>query len=293
MQNEQHAERLRQRGLALVRSEQYDDAITLYDEAMLVVESEELRELLTINKADAMIAIERDGAEVRALPGILMRRRNPHHTFYAAYALMFKHRLTRDVKRALFYGEIALEVAREMDNSMRVVQALNDLGVLYESDSQFARAVEVFEEASTLVSSIEDENDRRYAQAAVRANSAYSLMLLGRGDEGIAIVHSVIDDPEGATIPLGDCYLGLCFAYLERDQLDRAEYYGRLGLDAAADPRQTRNSLYLLGEVAYHRGDFAGAERWFSELARFYPNFPNLTQLLLAVDLRSMIHLYL
>jgi tetratricopeptide (TPR) repeat protein len=291
--NEQHVEELRQRALALVRREKYEDAIALYDEAMLLADGEELRELLTINKADAMIAVERDGAEVRALPGILMRRRNAHHTFYAAYALMFKFRLARDVKRALFYGEIALEVARGMDNPLRVVQALNDLGVLYESDSQFEQAVATFAEAMALTPQIEDAEERRFSESAIRANTSYSMILLGRAEEGVAMLHSVVEDPAGAPVPLGDCYLGLCFAHLERNELDRADHYGRLGLQHAADPRQTRNSLYLLGEVAYHRGDFAEAERWFSELARFYPNFPNLTQLLLAVDLRGMIHLYI
>src|SRR5687768_14858222 len=105
---ERHEE-LRQLALAHVRSGEIEDALPLYDEARTFAPNDETRELITINKADALIALERGGPEVNALPGILMRRRNLHHTFLAAYALMFKHRLASDLKRGSFYGQVALD----------------------------------------------------------------------------------------------------------------------------------------------------------------------------------------
>ena len=78
---------------------------------------------------------------------ILMRRRNPHHTFLAAYALMYKHRLANELKRAIFYGQIALEAAKEANRRSGSWRVLNELGIIYEIDSQFAKAIECFEQA--------------------------------------------------------------------------------------------------------------------------------------------------
>ena len=110
-------EELRQQALAKVRSEEFDDALAMYDEALTLATDEEVRELITINKGHALIAAERTGPEVKALPMILMRRRNAHHTFLSAYALMYTHRLTNESKRAIFYGQIALEAATQAEQT--------------------------------------------------------------------------------------------------------------------------------------------------------------------------------
>src|SRR3954447_12662942 len=102
-----HAEELRMAAFARVREDRGEEALVLFDEALSVAVDDEQRELITINKADAMIALERSGPEVAELPRILMRRRNLHHSFLAAYALMFKHRLQNELKRGIFYGELA------------------------------------------------------------------------------------------------------------------------------------------------------------------------------------------
>ncbi|MGZ5495068.1 MAG: hypothetical protein ACXWHG_15805, partial [Thermoanaerobaculia bacterium] len=107
------AEDLRKRALALHRSGQLEEALSLYDEALTVTSGDEKRELITINKADVLIELQRAGAEVQALPAILMRRRNPHHTFLASYQMMFKHRMAGEMERAIFYGQIAHNVAIE------------------------------------------------------------------------------------------------------------------------------------------------------------------------------------
>src|SRR5882672_5333077 len=96
------AEELRQAALAKVRSGALEEALDLYDAARAVATDDNVRELLTINKADALIALDRTGPEVQALPAILMRRRNPRNSFLAAYALLYKHRSSGEIKRAMF-----------------------------------------------------------------------------------------------------------------------------------------------------------------------------------------------
>src|SRR5688572_28853408 len=142
---DQHAgrvEALRQAALASVRAGDFEDALTQYDEALSVATDDEVRELITINKADAMIALERTGPEVHELPRVIMRRRNLRHVYLAAYALQYKYRLENDLKRAMFYGQLALRTAEEANEPAWRRLVLLELGNIYELDSQIATAIE-------------------------------------------------------------------------------------------------------------------------------------------------------
>src|SRR4051794_33516677 len=130
-------EELRNAAIAKHRTEQFDEALVLFDEALALTEDEETRELITINKAHAMIGAQRGGPEVQTLPMVLMRRRNPRHTFLAAYALLYKHRLSGETKRSIFYGQQAATAARETGRGLWELAALNELGIAYEIDSMF------------------------------------------------------------------------------------------------------------------------------------------------------------
>lgn len=286
---EMRAEALRQEALLKVRSEKFDEALALYDEALSLSVDEEARELITINKADALIATEQSGPEVQQLPTILMRRRNLHHTFLAAYALMYKHRLQSERKRAIFYGQVALDAANEKDESFWKLAAINELGIIYESDSQFGRSIECFEEALTIIDRISNGDDQSFGRAAVVKNLAYSKLQVGDIGEAVEMIHGVIGDLQ-APSAVADANLDLCYGYLDLGDFDRARHHGELGLSQALEPRQVRNAHYLLGEVAFKGGDIATAEMHFEELARHYPQFRNLKSLLFAIDLRSMVN---
>ena len=282
-------EELRKAGQQKVRAEQYEAAIALYDEALALVTDEEQRELLTINKADAMIALGVTGSEVQQLPSIALRRRNLHHTLLAAYALMFKYRTSGDIKRALFYGQVALGAATEADNASWKVGVYNDLAIVSEMDSQFEKAIEYLESARELLPSVEDDAERELNEAAILPNLAYNKMLVGETKEGLRMMHEVLDriqSPSG----LADSHIALCYGYLDLEMYDEALKYGQIGLALATSPREIRNAHYLVGEAAYKGGDVAAAEEHFDELAKFYPEFHNLKSLLFAIDLRSMVN---
>src|SRR6476469_51392 len=165
---------LRQAALAKARNEEFDEAIALYDEALATVTDDEMRELLTINKADALIALSRSGPEVQQLPAILMRRRNHHHTFLAAYALMYKHRLQNEPKRGIFYGQVAIDAATAASEPMWKLGALNELGIIYESDSQFSSSIDCFRQALELIDAVSDRDDQSFGRVAIVQNLAYS-----------------------------------------------------------------------------------------------------------------------
>jgi tetratricopeptide (TPR) repeat protein len=285
-------ETLRQEALAKVRSEEFDEALAMYDEALVLAEDEEVRELLTINKGHALIAAERTGPEVKALPMILMRRRNPHHTFLSSYALMYTHRLTSETKRAIFYGQIALEAANQAEQTFWKLAALNELGMVYELDSQFGKAIECFEQALTCLEQVDDQADHSFSQIAIIGNLGYNKLINGDTKEGLRLLHSVIDKISSQHLQ-ADAYVDLCYGYLDLEQYETARAYGETSLRLACEPRQIRNAHYLLGEAAYKMGDIDAAEQHFEELARYYPQFRHLKSLLFAIDLRSMINLKL
>jgi tetratricopeptide (TPR) repeat protein len=287
-------EELRQRALEQVRSENFDEALALYDEALALADDEEVHELITINKAHALIAAERSGPEVKTLPLILMRRRNAHHTFLAAYALMYTHRLTSESKRAIFYGQIALEAATEAGQILWKVAVLNEIGILYETDSQFAKAIESFNQALAYVDEGEanDPAAQSFSRLQLIQNLGDSTLLAGNSKEGIRLILSVVDSIRSTRLK-SDAYGNLAYGYLDLGDFEKARSYGEQALEFACEERQVRNAHYLIGEAAYKAGDVDAAEEHFEELARFYPQFRHLKSLLFALDLRSMINLKL
>jgi tetratricopeptide (TPR) repeat protein len=285
-------EELRQSALAKVRAGALEEALATYDDAFALARDDETRELITINKADAMIALERSGPEVQALPTIVMRRRNLRHVYLAAYALVFKYRTENELKRATFYGQLALQTAEEAGEPVWKVLALNELGSIYDMDSKFDRAIECGQQAVDLIEGFDNRSEHQFVYALALENLGASKVLNDEFEEGIALIEKAVPSIASPT-HLAEAYVDLCFGYLGLDNLERARHFGETGLQLATEPRQIRNAHYLLGEVAYKSGDIALAEVHFDHLAKFYPDFQHLKTLLFAIDLRSMVNLKL
>jgi tetratricopeptide (TPR) repeat protein len=286
------AEELRREALSKVRSGEVEDALALYDSALALAEDEESRELIVINKADAMIAIERSGPEVQSLPTVVMRRRNLRHVYLAAYALVFKYRIEKELKRATFYAQLALQTAEEANEVLWKIGALNELGSIYDADSKFDKAIECGEQAVALIEQLENPEEHRLAYGLAVENLGASRLLSDQFQEGIALIEKALPFI-ASPMHVAEAYIDLCFGYLGLENLERAWHFGQAGLDLATESRQIRNGHYLLGEIAYKMGDIALAEFHFDKLAAFYPDFRHLKSLLFAIDLRSIVNLKL
>ena len=286
------AEELRRAALAKVRAGEVEQALDVYDAAFELAGDEEARELITINKADAMIAIERSGPEVQALPTIVMRRRNLRHVYLAAYALVFKYRMEKELGRATFYAQLAYQTAEEASEPLWKVLALNELGSISDMDSKFEKAIECGEQALALLGELKDRREHDFIYALTLENLGASKLLNNQFEEGVALIEKALPS---ITSPmyLAEAFIDLCFGYLGLENLERARQFGQTALESASEPRQIRNAHYLLGEVAYKMGDIELAEFHFDKLAAFYPEFRNLKSLLFAIDLRSMVNIKL
>ena len=285
-------ERLRLEALSQVRAGEIEQALSTYDAALSLATDDETRELITINKADAMIAIERSGPEVQSLPMVVMRRRSLRHVYLAAYALVFKFRTENELKRATFYGQLALQTAEEADEPMWKIGALNELGSIYDIDSKFDLAIDCFQRAVELIADLADPTEHRLTYGIALENLGASKLLNDEFDEGVALIESALSSISSPT-HRAEAFIDLCFGYLSLGKLDVARQYGNSGLELATESRQIRNAHYLLGEIAYKSDDIELAEYHFDELAKFYPNFRHLKSLLYAIDLRSMVNLKL
>lgn len=286
---DQKALQLCETGLEHLWSGAVDAAIETYDRALAEAEGEDVRELVTIRKAEALIAAERDGAEINALPAIVMRRRNPRHVYHAASALMRKFAdLQEDRKRALFYGEIARRAAAEMDDPYARAHVLNGHGVILVADSQFTAGEDAFLQALYLTADAEDERLRELC-IGVTANLGGTKILMGKAKEGIRLIESVLRD---LTVreERAEAMLDLVIGYMSLDQYPVAESFARKALELAESRRQIRNANHLLGELCIRTDRYEEADRYFDVVASFYPDFKNVKQILVAVDLCSVVN---
>lgn len=288
----ERVEELRQQALSLWRNNEYEQSIPLLDEALNLATEEETRELLTINKAYAFISLEKTSPEVQALPRIILRRRNLNHVLLAAYALQAKFTVEGDYKRAHSYLRVALQAAEDSGDATWKPELLINLGILSLYDSRIEEAVAYHEEALKLPL---EGPAHVVSRAMCVQNIGYCKLLLNDFAAGIEMIHRAISMLKQANADgyLAECYIDLCYGYLGVEQLDEARQFGEMGLSIATEVRQIRNAHYLLGEVAFKSCNQQAAETHFEHLATFYPNFPHLKDLLLAIDLRGMVNLKL
>jgi len=77
---------------------------------------------------------------------------------------------------------------------------------------------------------------------------------------------------------------------MEIGRPDVAEQFGRRALQLATVSRQVRNANHLLGEICLRTDRYEEADALFDVVAGFYPDFRNVKQLLVAVDLCSVVN---
>jgi tetratricopeptide (TPR) repeat protein len=291
MSHLERIEELRAAGVAKHRHGHFEDALQLFEQAYALTtdQDEELREILTINKAGALIFMERETLEVQQLHEIVMRRRNATHLYLAAYQLQHKYALAKNHKRAISYGRIALDAAETLGDTARKSQVLILLGNLCVFDSKIAEARAYYDQALELLDDVPENGVRR---AFAVQNLGYCMLMMNETAQGVATIHRAVEmmTSAGAESFVSESCIDLCSGYLDLGDFERAREYGELGLSLATEVRQVRNAHYLLGEVAYKSGDMDRAESHFEHLATHYPDFPHLKSLLLAIDLRGLVN---
>lgn len=288
---DERALQLRQQAFDEMWQGRVDEAIRLYDEALAVAESEDVAELITIGKAEALIAADQEGPEVQKLPQIVMRRRSPRHVYSAAGVLMRRYNEAEDRKRALFYGEIARDAANENGEPLPLTKILNTYGIILASDSRFADACAAFEEAIVALNSVQPvTTGTTTMRASIIGNLGGAKIMTDDFDEGIYLINTALPDLTTEYAKAEAC-ADLCLGYMQTERYEEAEYYGREALDLACVARQTRNANHLLGELMVRTGRYDEAEDYFDVVAGYYPQYGSrVRELLMSVDLCKVVN---
>lgn len=295
MKSEMSVEQLRQEGLRLYYANSLEEALPYFDRALEAAEDDETRDLLTIHKASIHVALRQNSREVQSLPMVMMRR--PALRGLAAYQLAAKFENEKEYGRAGFYLDIAMQAAEEADDLRLQIVTTIDLGNLCVYDSRPEDGIVLFEKALELLGSEQalhrvSEKEALLWAAFATQNLGYCRLVTSQTRAGIALITSAIEMLErcDGRAYAAESHLDLCLGYFDAGELETAKIHGEIGLRDATEDRQIRNGHYLLGEVAFAGGDIDTATHHFEQLARFYPDFPQLRNLLFAIDLRNVVN---
>lgn len=232
----------------------------------------------------------RDGCLAR-LREILLRNVDPLNSLLAAYHIAHAYELDRRLDKGLFYGRIALKYARQIDDPSWQASAHNLIGNLHLADSATAEATAEYEAALALL-----EGPPSVFLGKVLDNLGYCRILEGRQKEGFRLLFRSLRilRRKGGAEPLISTHVDLAFAHLDADRPRCATRHGETALRLARETGSahwTKNALLLLGQSASLDGKTELARQHFTELQRFYPGLPEVTDLLLSFDIRKIVNL--
>lgn len=234
-----------------------------------------------------------DHVDTRApLRAVLMRRTSDGSAFLASIALARAYEASKSYKKGLFYAQVAQRHAQATEDERWLASALNYTGNCLVGDSHFERASEAYREALDLLPE---------APSALRANIltnlGYCAATSGRVAEAFDFAFRSLrwfrrlGDQRGC----GWAHLDLCFAYSQHGCARRSTRHGRRALalaERSGEAGLIKNALFMLGGAEQEAGDIDAAYDCFDRLQRaFYPDQPQLVELMLAVDLRQIVNL--
>ncbi len=232
---------------------------------------------------------------------ILLGSRVDHNCCLAAYTLARAHELQGQTKKALFYARIVRDRAAHVQRSGLIGIAHNLMGNLLIADGREAEAAAEYRTALR-----RSDSAPAFWKALAEGNLGYCLVIgaskakyrgQARLREGLRLIYRSLRTfrRERAEVDMALSHLDLCFAHMELRRFASATRHGQRALELAErheNPDLVKNCLYLLGQTARLEGDVEAARRFFREIEqRFYPERTELTDMLVAFDLRKIVNL--
>ena len=167
----------------------------------------------------------------------------------------------------------------------------NQLGNLQLAESQFEAACTDYETALELMS-----EERSLRRAMILDNLGYCRLLEGRLKEGFGMLFESVRTIRSLKVPrfLARPCISLSYGYLEIARPERALRYAEQALELATQYEDTdsiKHAHFLAAESFSQLGQMDRARASFDTLQKnFYPDAPQVTDLLLAVDTRSLVN---
>lgn len=287
-------EELRDEAHKALEAGRLDESRDLFGQALArarEVDDQNLVDMATCNRSIPMIPLGRGQEVMPELREILVR--NPDATIcsFAAYNLARAHETGKEYKKGLFYARIARDRALASGPEDLLGGSHNLIGNCLMSDSYFAEAADEYRRALELLRKPSEQ------RAAVMSNLGYCLMMLERLREGMGLSFAALRWCKRCGSRFTEVWprMDLCYAYLELGRCRRAREHGLRALALAEESGEVeclKNVLYLLGDTERAAGDLEAAWDYFSTLQQsYYPESPQLVELMLQVGLRQVVNL--
>ena len=286
---------LKERGFEATKVGELSKALSYYQESLEVARASDDRQLIDqaiCNCSAVLITLSRQSETLSDLRQILMAGRCPENSFLAAINLSRAYVREKSPKKALFYAQVARDRAPTLGRDEWLVWSYNQLANCLVDESRFEEAVAEYRRALTLV-----DEERSAIKALLVLNLGYCFMMLDRMGEGLPLTFQALRWLRylGARVYEVWPQLDLCYAYIELGRLDRARDHGLRALALAeenGDAVIIKNALYLLGETERADGHLDCAYQYFCQLQKqFYPESPQLADLMVVVEARQMVNL--
>lgn len=222
---------------------------------------------------------------------ILVANTDLSNSRLAAYNLARAFEYRKDNKKGLFYARIALDRAEQLGRADWIASSHHQIGNFLLAESFFEEAQREYESALSI-----------FSKAATAGwslsclNLGYCKVIQGRVLPGLKLLFQSLRflRRAGLAQDLAVNHADLCYAYLELGRYRHAIRHGVKALAIAEDRQSgelTKNALFLLG-TALRRARDPKAAFYFKRLQdEHYPSYSFATELLLNVDVRSMINL--
>jgi tetratricopeptide (TPR) repeat protein len=245
------------------------------------------------NLAAVLVELERTDEVKQQLRGMLLKNRDPGTRFLAAYTLSRAYEVEHNTDKALFYARIANRHAHEVGQDDALSSSHNRLGSLLVATSDFAAAEPELRQALALT----PERPLGVRRAAALDNLGYCCVVTGRVREGFrALFESVrICRRLGARRLEMHPRISLAYAYLQLDRFDAAQRHAASGLALAEEfeqRAQIKYALFILAEAEKLSGNPLAARHHYLRLQEdYYPDSPQVSDLLLFLDVQSLINI--
>lgn len=255
-------------------------------------EDAELWDRAYCNRCVALLELGRLEESLSELRRIVLRQPEGETGFLAAYVVACAYEQRRSYERSLFYTRLARDRALRLQRPAWLSWTHNHVGNVLLAQSYFDRACEEYELALKLMP-LEPSVER----ALILDNLGYCRFIKGEYREGFRLLFESLrtlvrhDSPRFRAI----AELTLAFGYLEIGKLRPARHHAETALRIAralGDDGTVKKTYYLLGEIFHQLGFDDRAREFFTRLQRdYYPEAPHVPELLMAIDVRSMVNL--
>lgn len=289
-----------EQGRRHLQAEELGNALAAYQEAERIAEADGDRRSMDLAFANACaVQISQAGSAGLApeamsrLRKILMAGDDAVNCRLAAYNIARAYEFAKDYRKGLFYARVALDRSRHLGSADWLASALNQIGNFLLAASRFDEACSRYEEALSVLS----DEARSVRRAKIYDNLGYAYVVVGRIPEGLSLLYRSLRMLRhlGARRDQIFPHLDLAYALLETGRYDLASRHAARALGLAEEAQETdstKNALYLLGEATHQAGDSSAAAAHFEHLCeRFFPDSPQLAEVLLSVDVRSLVNL--